>query len=317
MEQIKEMFLNIHSNIPFESIKTFSNSRDEIFSKEGFFFPDHFNSHSRDFNDSYNVNSSIFFGNSPKNYDNILDINENEENVSNIQQNNSKRKIENKNNNSTTIKTPFLSQKTLSQSNSNKEKKHLGRKTNEEKANQIEDSSHDMYREDNMLKKIQNHYLNFIIALLNIILPHFNYNKKLYKLDYKFKNNITKENVESLKKETIGNIISNQISEKYTSIYDKINANKNIYEEIKDNPKLNKILSEKYLVFFKKFYYNSGSFINLKDYGLDKDINFTKDVKNFKHFLKENEKRGTKYIKLIKRLVFKKYLPGSIFTCSK
>ena len=78
---------------------------------------------------------------------------------------------------------------------------------------------------------------------------------------------------------------------------------------------LNEILSEKYLVFFKKFYYKSGSYINLKDYGLDKDIIFTKDVKNFKHLLKENEKKGDKYIMYIKRHVLKKYLPGSIFIC--
>ena len=78
---------------------------------------------------------------------------------------------------------------------------------------------------------------------------------------------------------------------------------------------LNKILSLNFLVFFKKFYFDTYSYINLKEYGLDKDIIFTKDVKNFKHFLKENKKRGNKYIMSIKRHVYKKYLPGSIFIC--
>ena len=100
---------------------------------------------------------------------------------------------------------------------------------------------------------------------------------------------------------------------KYTSINDKAEANKKICEEIKDYPILNKILSLNYLVFFKKFYYNSDSYINLKEYGLDENIVFTKDVKNFKHLLKENEKKGNQYIMSIKRHVLKKYLPGSIF----
>ena len=36
---------------------------------------------------------------------------------------------------------------------------------------------------------------------------------------------------------------------------DLTNANKIICDEIKKNPILNKILSENYLIFFKKFYY--------------------------------------------------------------
>ena len=70
---------------------------------------------------------------------------------------------------------------------------------------------------------------------------------------------------------------------------DLTNANKIICDEIKKNPILNKILSENYLIFFKKFYYNSGIFINLKDYDLNKDIILTKQAKNFRHLLKENE----------------------------
>ena len=316
MENIEEKFLNIHSNVLFESIKTFSNSGNENFSKEGSFFPEHFhfNNNSVDFIDYYNINNANIIGNSPIIWDNRVDINEHEENTSNNQQNNSKKKIENRNNNLTNLKTSSISQKTIPQSNSNKGKKQLGRKTKEEKAKQTECSSHDMYRGDNMSIKIQRHFLNFIIQSLNCIFSHCNYKKKLSKLDYEFKKDVTKENVEYLKNETIGNIISNnKISKKYTSINDKSEANKIICEEIKDISVLSKILSENYLVFFKKFYYNSDSYINLKDYGLDKDITFTKDAKNFKHFLKENEKRGSQYIKSIKRHVLKKYLPGSIF----
>ena len=267
--------------------------------------------------DLYNVNDFNFNRNFP--IDNSFDINENEENAFISQKNNLIINIgnESENNNSSTKETPFISQRTISKNTSNKQNKHLGRKKKEETANQPDGSSHDKYKEDNISVKIQRHYLNFIIELLNCIFHYFNYNIKLYKLERKFKINIKKKkvekNVKSLNEKTIGDIISNTISEKYKTINDKSKANKNICEEVKNNSILKKILSENYLVFFKKFYYNSYSYVNLKDYGLDKDIIFTKDVKNFKHLLKENEKNGDQYIMSIKKHVLKNYLPGSIF----
>ena len=200
-----------------------------------------------------------------------------------------------------------------------KKKKLLGRKKNGETAPQQEGSSHDIYAEDNISVKIKTHYLNFIISFLNCIFPHFNYKKKLYKLDKKFKINIkkinSKDNLDSLNDKTIGEIISNKISKKYRSVNDKSNANKKICEEIKNNPILNRILSENYLIFFKNFYYNTDSFINLKDYGLNKIIFFPKNVKNFKHLLKDNENKGEKYIMSIKEHVVRNYIPGLMFLC--
>ena len=320
MGESSEESLSLSFNGSTKSIKSFMDSRDENFSKDGFSEDDsgniyNINSHSKESNiDRDNVNFSNFIENFPKDFFEIFVTNEKEENASNSQLNNLIIEMESKNKNSTKIKMPLISQENISENNSNKGKKHIGRKKNVEKVNESEGSSHNMYSNDNISVKIQTHFLNFIIQSLNCIFSHCNYKKKLSKLDYEFKKDVTKENVEYLKNETIGNIISNnKISKKYTSINDKSEANKIICEEIKDNPILNKILSLNYLVFFKKFYYNSDSYINLKDYGLDKDITFTKDAKNFKHFLKENEKRGNQYIMSIKRHVLKKYLPGSIF----
>ena len=246
---------------------------------------------------------------------NIKDENkcEKEDNTTKNQQNNIIINIENEDSNSTTRETPLNSKETTSQNKPKEKKKILGRKSNKEKALNQEDSLHGIYSEDNILVKVQNHYINFIISLSNCILPHFNYNKNLYNLDKKFKINIKKN--ESLNDKTIGEIISNKISEKYTSINDKTNANKNIYEEIKKSPIINKILSENYLVFFKKFYFSSDSKINLKDYGLDKDITFTKKVKNFKQLLIANEERGAKYIRIVKEIIHRNYLPGLKFIC--
>lgn len=170
---------------------------------------------------------------------------------------------------------------------------------------------HDIYSTDNILRKIQVHYLNFIILFINILLKNLNYSEEFFKLDYEFKKNIKKEFLESLKKQTLGEIISNKISIKYKK-YDK-NINKTIYEKIKENEILNNILSENYIKFFKKIYYKSYYNINLKEYGLDKEIILSKKVKMYKDFLKDNKESGEKYIKYIKECTLKNFLPDSIF----
>ena len=255
-----------------------------------------------------------------KSHNNILDpiFFRGDEQEETIQENNSIIPMEIECNFSKERETDFIKHATVSKKKSTKTKRY-GRKRKRETPSQQEDSSHGIYSEDNISMKIKTHYLNFIISFLNSIFPHFGYPKKLYKLDKEFKINIKKNslnnNADSLNDKSIGEIISNKISKKYKSINDKTNANKNICEEIKKNPILNKILSENYLVFFKKFYFESDSYINLKDYGMNKDIVFDKDVKNFKHLLKDNEKRGKKYIMFIKKHVERNYLPGLMFLC--
>jgi len=224
------------------------------------------------------------------------------------------------NNNSIVKETPpLIVNKNESENKSSEPKKTLGRKKKAEAHLLKENSFHDKYSEDNLSIKVQRHYLNFIISFLNCLFPYLNYQKKLRKLNNECKINIKKNNSKnsagSLNDKTIGDIISNKISVKYRSINDKINANKYICEEIKNNPILNKILSEKYLVFFKKFYYNTDTYINLKDYGLNENIIFTKEVKNFKHLLKENVIEGEKYIMCIKEHVQRNYLPDLMFIC--
>ena len=237
--------------------------------------------------------------------------NEEEKNITKSQQNNLiiNKENENENNNLTT-------KVTTSKNKSEKTNKHLGRKSKREAELQNEKPSHGKDSEDNILVKIQTHYLNFIISFLNSIFPLFNYHKELKKLDQSFKINIKKSFVnEYLNKNTIGEIISNKISEKYKSIDDKINENKNIYEEIKHIPILKEILSQNYLTFFKKFYYFSDSNINLKDFGLNKTIILSKKVKNFNHLLINNKKRGSEYTMLLKEYACRNYMPGLMFIC--
>ena len=237
--------------------------------------------------------------------------NEEEKNITKSQQNNLIINKENeKENNVSKIKVITPKNK------SEKTNKHLGRKSKREAELQNEKPSHGKDSEDNILVKIQTHYLNFIISFLNSIFPLFNYHKELKNLDQSFKINIKKSFVnEYLNKNTIGEIISNKIGEKYKSIDDKINENKNIYEEIKHIPILKEILSHNYLTFFKKFYYFSDSNINLKDFGLNKTIILSKKVKNFNHLLINNKKRGSEYTMLLKEYACRNYMPGLMFIC--
>ena len=114
---------------------------------------------------------------------------------------------------------------------------------------------HDKNTSDNLIRKIQVHYLSFIVSFLNDILKNLNYKTKFLNLNYEFKMNIKKDFVESLKKKTIGEIISNEISIKYKG--KEKNFNKNLYEKIKDNEVLNKIFEDNYIKLFKNIYYKS------------------------------------------------------------
>jgi len=267
------------------------------------------------FSISKNMEDFINCANSPKSYEN-LDIfdkeDEQNETFSLIHDNNSILFNENKFNFPESIETSPIAHTTDTKEKSTNNKK-VGRKRKEDAVLKKDDSLHDMYSEDNISVKIKSHYLNFIISFLNCIFPHFNYKKKLFNLDKEFKINIKKNIIESLNDKTIGEIISNKISKKYSTIQDKINANKDIYEEIKNEPILNKILAENYLIFFRKFYYTNDSYFNLKDYGLNKKINLTKKVKKFKHLLEKNEDKGEKYIMSVKEYVHRYYLPSLIF----
>ena len=171
---------------------------------------------------------------------------------------------------------------------------------------------HNIFSQDNLLRKIQIHYLNFIISFLNNIIKHLNYDdKKFLKLNYEFKKNVSKNFFNTLKEKTIGEIITNKISIKYKK-HEK-NTNDIIYQELKENKVLNNLFSENYLKFFKKFYFKSYKIISLKDYGLDKEFVLSNKVKMYKNLLKDNESLGKNYKKYINKCAIKNFLPNAIF----
>ena len=152
-------------------------------------------------------------------------------------------------------------------------KKKRGRvkqERNQEEINEKEDNDyikiHDKNTSDNLLRKI--------------------IKQRFLKLNYEFKSNIKKEFVNSLKAKTIGDIIRTQISIKYKK---DLNYNNNIYVKTKGNKVLNKIYSENYLLFFRKIYFKSDKKINLREYGLNKEIKLSDKAKLYKDLIKNSD----------------------------
>ena len=183
------------------------------------------------------------------------------------------------NENKNSFKKLFQVKKEISSSRNEYTRKKRGRKKEKENKNQ----THDKYWMDNILKKIQIHFLSFIILFLNDILKSLNYSQQFLKLHQSFKENIKKDFVESLKKKTIAEIIDNKISTKYKKKID----NKKIYEELKDKEDLKVLFKENYLVLFKNIYYENKKIINLKKYGIEKEIKLSKEVKFYEDLLKK------------------------------
>lgn len=163
---------------------------------------------------------------------------------------------------------------------------------------------------DNILRKVHVHFLSFIVSYLNDILKYLGYKQKFLNLDYAFKVKADKATIKELQNTSIGLIISNKRSDKY--IGKNINHNKLLYEEIKDKEIIGKILSEKYLILFKKVYYRNNIIINLKEYGLEEKVKLSNNVKTYRDLLlKKNVKEINKrdFTKCIKR----HFIPESIF----
>ena len=148
--------------------------------------------------------------------------------------------------------------------------------------------THDRNTIDNLLRKVQVHYLTFIIKFLNNVLKALNKKKKFKKLNYNYKSNIKKTFVNSLKVKNIGDIINSEISKKYKKI--NKDYNKNLFEEYKKDKILSEIFKEQYLLLFRKIYFKNKKKINMKELGLDIDQEISlSNVNMYEDLLKDNK----------------------------
>jgi hypothetical protein len=181
--------------------------------------------------------------------------------------------------------------------------KKRGRQTNLKE----EKKTHDIFSDDNILRKIQVHFISFIILFLNDILRSFGIREKFLKLDYKFKKDVNKQKFAEIKSKNIGEIISSKISTKYKT---EENVNKNLYELLKTNEVLGAIFDMNYMTVFRIFYMKKEKTLDLRIFGIEKEITLSKKTETCYELLeKEKSKENNeKYINLINECLNKKFL---------
>jgi sRNA-binding carbon storage regulator CsrA len=118
---------------------------------------------------------------------------------------------------------------------------------------------HDASDYDNILRKIQVHYLTFIISFINDLIDVFipDYKELKFKnLSYDLKKTVSHSYVEELKNKTIGEILQFKASSKNRKFIDSINQQ--IYQKIyTSNPFLKQFFDMSYLDLFNNYYYKS------------------------------------------------------------
>ena len=150
---------------------------------------------------------------------------------------------------------------------------------------------HDKTGEDNILTKIQVHFMNFLVNLANdaikVILKNKNLNFK--NINYKYKKNIKKEDFENLKILPISEILQMPISNKYRNLSKNKDYNKEIYNKAINLDKSNwlkNFFEIKYIFLFKKYYNNAKELNNLNFNG--KNIKLSKNTKSFYELINNN-----------------------------
>ena len=170
------------------------------------------------------------------------------------------------------------------------------------------------FEKDNVLMKIQCHYMTFIIKFINNILEYFNYDpKERFKdIKYSYKKNIQKSNFISLKGKKLYEIITNEVSKKIKE--PNLLFNLNLYEKLKSDEIIRNILNENYLNLFKNVYHKSERSVDLRPYGIDVIIPLSETIEMYNDI----EKIDKDYINILNKYVNKIYFASNfIFSIKK
>ena len=151
---------------------------------------------------------------------------------------------------------------------------------------------------DNLQRKIQVHYLTFIVNFINeIIYNLYPYEKKLrfLNISYEQKKNVSFNHINDLKNKKIGEILKLSPSPKY-KIKSDININEINFNKIcEKNIFLKNLFEKNYLEFFNVYYIKDNKSISF----CDKDINFSK-ISFFSDLLKANPLAANKMQEIIR-----------------
>lgn len=213
--------------------------------------------------------------------------------ISNFVENNMNNNITN----SSSFKNPIESNNLLkplfeTSLDKNKDSTKRGRKSDENR-NTKKHSATDV---DNLTRKIQVHYLSFIINFINdLIKSMINIkNPPLFKfLAYEIKKNVNSKYVYELKSKNISDILQLKVSPKM-KIHDE-SANKKIFQKVIDIcPFLNDFFQQNYLKFFKDYYCRNNKIFEVNG----KTIHISSRTKSFIDLIKKYDrfKNNLKYI---------------------
>ena len=182
---------------------------------------------------------------------------------------------------------------------------------------------HSKLSPDNIRKKIINHFLKFLISLLNAILRKNNYEKKFSNLNKKEKifANASKKNINKLKNKTIKEILSFEISPKCKCYKVDKKENKKIYKEFLEKfPQMETLFQKKFIDIFNEIYCNKNKKVNkgiidLNIYNINLIIDLNKEnLETYEGIIEKsknkckNKKEYDDYVKKIKLLVETKNL---------
>ena len=172
--------------------------------------------------------------------------------------------------------------------------------------------THTKYEDDNILRKIQISFIDYLINLANELLEYYGFKEKFLRINHKFKKNVNKKDFNKIKTMEIGEILCQSISPKYSKIFDrdKDGKNKRIYEKVIQNETIKKFLSETYIRIFRDYYLKNDKVLN--EFNLN--INLYQNIKTFDDFLNQKVAQNERYKKRINEVIKKYYLPKKLFT---
>ena len=175
-------------------------------------------------------------------------------------------------------------------------KNKRGRKSNNSQARVI----HSKKSFDNILRKIQIHFLSFVIDFCNdaLKMEKFSPGFTFKQIKTEIKRTVNFQHVSELKKSSIGDLLKLDISSKYKN--HKISINKELYDIVKNKSKwLNELFNMKYLELFK-YYYNNGE----KPLDKIKEVILSTKTKSFYYLIEKNKDSKHELISAIYEVYF-------------
>ena len=177
-------------------------------------------------------------------------------------------------------------------------KKKRGRKltTNNKK-------EHTPYYDDNILSKIQTHFLNFSVSLINECIKNCKLNRRLFIKNFNRanKSKVTRDYFNQLKSLSIKELVKKMgVSDKYKK-YGK-DINKKNLEKLSKDIRFEKLFEIKYLDLFKNYYNDEKPLEEFPFFGMM--IKLSGKTKSFYWLIKNNKHLKEYLIKAIKTFYF-------------